>query len=436
MGREILRQFPFVDAVVSGEGDRIFAQLVDRILAGEPCGDLPGVHTRESLAGRDGTPDNAPTVLDLDALPVPDFEDFFAQWEKSETGREKEPKVLFESSRGCWWGAAKHCTFCGLNGSTMTYRSKSPERALAELERLGERHPGRFILVVDNILDFRYFDTLIPALARAPRRLDLFYALKANLRKEQLRSLRDAGVTRIQPGIESLGDGVLRRMRKGETALQNVQILKWARELGLQTAWNLLWGFPGEEPEEYERMARLLPLLTHLTPPQTAKPIRLDRFSPNFELGPELGFEEIRPCAAYGYVYPLPEESLQSLAYHFDFSYADDRGVESYTAPVAREVERWREAHPESALVLEDRRRELRIWDLRPAAAETLTVLAGLERDLYLACDGVRGLRRLSEVSGAAPEEVERRLAPLLERGLMIRQGDLLLSLAIAAGAA
>src|SRR4029078_13671989 len=134
-----------------------------------------------------------------------------------------------------------------------------------------------------------------------------------------------------------------------------------------------------------------LPLLTHLTPPQTAKSIRLDRFSPNFELGPELGFEEIRPCAASRYVYPLPPESLQSLAYHFDFRYADGRDVAAYTAPVAREIGRWREVPAGSGLVAESRGEELRIWDLRPVAVETLTVLTGLERDLYLACDGVRG---------------------------------------------
>jgi len=81
----------------------------------------------------------------------------------------------------------------------------------------------------------------------------------------------------------------------------------------------------------------------------------------------------------------------------------------------------------------ESRGEELRIWDLRPVAVETLTVLTGLERDLYLACDGVRGLGRLSGETGAAKEEIEERLAPLLERGLMVRQGDLLLSLAISA---
>lgn len=432
MGREILRAFPFVDAVVSGEGDRIFPRLVERVLAGEPFDDLPGVHTRESVDDRD-VPGNAPTVLEMDALPVPDYDDFFAQWEASGIGRTKSPVVLFESSRGCWWGAAKHCTFCGLNGSTMTFRSKSPERALRELTGLAERHPDRFILVVDNILDLRYFDRLIPELARAPRRLDLFYALKANLRKDQLRALRDAGITRIQPGIESLSDDVLRRMRKGETALQNLQLLKWCKELGLQAAWNLIWGFPGEPVEEYGRMADLLPLLTHLTPPQTAKSIRLDRYSPNFELGPELGFEAIAPCRAYRHVYPLPPEALQNLAYHFDFRYPDGRDVDSYTAPLAREIERWREVHGESSLTLVDRGAELWIWDLRPAAAQALTVLSGLERDLYLACDGIRGLRRLAGETEIPIAEIEERLQPLLDRGLMLRRGDLLLSLAVSA---
>lgn len=427
MGREILRRFPFVDAVVSGEGDLVFNQLVERILTGAPL-DLPGVHTRDS-AGEG----NAPTVLDMDALPCPEYDDFFAQWEASETSRRMTPLVLAETSRGCWWGAAQHCTFCGLNGSTMAFRSKSPERALDELRRLAERYPDRFILVVDNILDFRYFDTLIPRLAGSPLKLDLFYALKANLRKDQLRALRDAGIAKIQPGIESLSDDVLRRMRKGETALQNIQLLKWCRELGLKTAWNLIWGFPGEPPEEYERMARLLPLLTHLTPPQSSKAIRLDRFSPNFEQGPALGFEDVEPCPAYRHIYPFPEEALRNLAYHFAFRYPDDRDVESYTAPLVKEIERWQAAHRDSELVCADRGGELWIWDLRPAAAEALTVLTGLERDLYLACDGVRGLRRLAEETAAPADEIEERLAPLLERGLMVRQGDRVLSLAIPA---
>ncbi len=38
--------------------------------------------------------------------------------------------VPYETSRGCWWGQKKHCTFCGLNPLGMNYRAKSPERAV------------------------------------------------------------------------------------------------------------------------------------------------------------------------------------------------------------------------------------------------------------------------------------------------------------------
>jgi len=34
-----------------------------------------------------------------------------------------EPLLLFETSRGCWWGERSHCTFCGLNGLDLAYRA-------------------------------------------------------------------------------------------------------------------------------------------------------------------------------------------------------------------------------------------------------------------------------------------------------------------------
>ena len=56
-------------------------------------------------------------------------------------------------------------------------------------------------------------------------------------------------------------------MRKGVSGLQNIQLLKWCKELGVKPKWNLLFGFPGEPADEYARMAELAPLLSHLPPP-------------------------------------------------------------------------------------------------------------------------------------------------------------------------
>ena len=49
---------------------------------------------------------------------------------------------------------------------------------------------------------------------------------RIRLRKSQLQTMVAGGVTRIQPGIESLSTSILRLMRKGASRLQNIQLLK------------------------------------------------------------------------------------------------------------------------------------------------------------------------------------------------------------------
>ena len=437
MGAETVRQFPFVDATLSGEGDLVFPEVVRRVLAGESIEGMPGIRTqagvaRELAAGRF---DNTPPVLDLDALPDADFSDYLDRFDRSRFSKTWESRLVFETSRGCWWGERSHCTFCGLNGATMRYRSKSPARVLGELGSILDRHPGHDVDLTDNILDLHYFDTVLPELARRKPEVSLFYETKSNLRKDQVRLLREAGVRSIQPGIESLSDPVLKLMRKGVTRLQNIQLLKWCRELGMSMGWNIICGFPGEPPEEYERMAELVPLLTHLQPPGTIGRLRLDRFSPNFFDAERMGFTALRPIEGYRHVYrTLPEDALHNLAYYFSFRYREPQDPDAYAAALNYEVYEWRTRHAESALFFVDTADHLMIWDLRPAARQFLTVLSGLERRLYLACDAIAYVRQLAGALHCSESDVDEAAAMLVERGLMLRDGERLLALAIAVG--
>ena len=440
MGIETLRQFPFIDAVMSGEGDQIFPEFVRRVLEKKPVLDLPGVHTHENI---DLTSEqsnlNAPTLHNIDTLPFPDYDDYFSEWESlpPHLTENYQPRLLFETSRGCWWGERQHCTFCGLNGMEMAYRSKSANRALDELVYLTNRYPGYPLTVVDNILDMKYFKDLIPEIAARKLNLELFYEVKANLKKEQLYLLREAGITMIQPGIESFNNRVLKLMRKGVTGLQNIQLLKWCKELGLNPFWNLLWGFPGEMPEDYTRMAQMIPLLSHLKPPEAGETIRLNRFSPHFDHSEQFGFEEVVPYPAYQYVYPLAAEAVANLAYIFTFKYRQPRDVDSYTEPVKEQIKAWKAAHKTSALFSVDKVTNLQVWDLRPIAQQLLVTLTEPQRTLYLACDGIRTLDSLQQIAKeqlnrelSAPE-VEEILQPLVKGGLMLREENLFLSLAV-----
>jgi ribosomal peptide maturation radical SAM protein 1 len=441
MGAETVRQFPFVDAAVSGEGDLIFPEIVQRVFKGTSLAGLEGVKTRETVKREFlfGSFDNAPPVRDMNALPYPDFDDFFAEFNATGFKSTWQPRLFFETSRGCWWGEKKHCTFCGLNGQTMEFRSKTGVRALEELTSIVARHPGCEIQVVDNILDMRYFNDFLPALAASELEVELFYETKANLKKEQVRALRDAGVTQIQPGIESFSDNVLALMRKGVTALQNIQLLKWCTELGVRPYWNILWGFPGEPPEEYTRMAEIVPLLTHLVPPIGFGGLRLDRFSPNFFDAERLGFTNVRPLPAYRHIYPLPAPAVANLAYHFGFDYVREQHVDEYIGPLLKELRAWKSLNGESTLFHADVDGKLAVCDTRPAARAAVTVLAGLDRELYLQCDGVTDIRRLVEVAriecGEATEDsVAERLDPVCASGLMLRDGRRYLALSVKLG--
>jgi ribosomal peptide maturation radical SAM protein 1 len=377
-------------------------------------------------------------VRDLDALPIPDFSDYFAQVDGSALRGSFQPELLFESARGCWWGAKSHCTFCGLNGQTMAYRSKSPERIVRELRSLAETYPVDRFFAADNILDPRYIREVFPRLRAGGVALTFMYETKVNLTFEQLSTLREGGMRVLQPGIESLSNEVLRLMRKGCTGLQNIRFLRWCEELGIFPLWNFLYGFPGEPPAEYEVMARLVPTISHLQPPTGCGPIRLDRFSPMFMHPEAFGLVGVRPHCAYYYVFPLGRQDLARLAYYFEFDYADGRDPKSYAGRVEREVERWvglSRQPPERRPVLDLHRAEDRliVRDTRPCAVAPEHRLEGLAAELYLLCDDARGLPGLlRELAGRADEaEARAALGGLVAAGLMAEMEGQYLSLAV-----
>jgi ribosomal peptide maturation radical SAM protein 1 len=430
MGLQLHRSFPFVDFVCSGEADLSLPMLVRCLAEGGDGHNIPGIISRRN--GVSTTSSLAPERVHMDDLPYPIFDDFFEQHRK--LGIETEPVLPVETSRGCWWGAKQHCTFCGLNGQAMTFRAKSPARATQEISDLSRRHGLSKIHMVDNILDMRYFKEVLPQLRDQHLNLHIFTDVKANLTRDQVCALRDAGVNALQPGLESLSSSVLQLMRKGCTALQNVQLLKWCKEYGVACCWNLLYGFPGEDPASYESMISLIESLQHLQPPDVCAVIRLDRFSPYFKTPKELGIFNLRPYRWYSEVYDLPEEDLTNLAYYFEFDFADGRDPEAYAKGVRAAVQRWRETSGNRLLVYTDEDDRLVIWDFRPNAVQTTTALTGAERAVYLFCDQNQSLATIQAKArplGLADAGTAELLGRLVEARLMARADGRYLSLAI-----
>ena len=288
-------------------------------------------------------------------------------------------------------GEKSHCAFCGISDLSMSFRAKSPERIVAELGELAERYGRLDFLFVDYILHRRYFEELLPRLRDAGFDFKIFCETKANLRRDQVRLLPEAGFTVIQAGVESLSTPILRLMRKGVTALQNLRLLKWCAEYGVRLYWNVLYGIPGESSEEYTAMADLVPSLTHLEPPRLV-PLQLDRFSPYFEHPTESGIIPLGPRRDFRFVYPadrVDDATLAEIAYSFEFRHADGRDPETYTASFQRAIRAWQAAGRRAIGTLRYRRGPgfLVVTDRRPGVSSAEYQLDGPEAQIYLACE-------------------------------------------------
>jgi ribosomal peptide maturation radical SAM protein 1 len=433
MGLELVRSVHVVDFAVIGEGDTAFPRLLDALAGGEDPSRIPGVARRN---GGDvvAAPPAAPRDR-LNDLPVPDYTEYFER--AARLGLPTDHVALpFESARGCWWGAKHHCTFCGLNGTTMRFRVKSPARVLDELDQQSRRHRTFRFDAVDNILDPAYLKTLLPAITEVRRDYEIFYEVKANLTRAQLKALAAAGVTRLQPGLESLSSAVLSLMDKGVRAAQNVNLLRWARYYGIAVGWNILWGFPGETATDYATQAAAVPHLVHLQPPASADRVWLERFSPLFTQRERFPMRWRAPDASYPYVYPSTVD-IERVAYFFDYELEDVPAPATYDglrAAVADWSTVWEAGEP-PILMYRAAPGFLQIHDGRPERQGTYTFHDTLAA-IYLACvDRPRtatGVHRELDLD-VPVAAVQGAFGRFAERGLMFLDDDLAIALALPA---
>ncbi|WP_199740376.1 RiPP maturation radical SAM C-methyltransferase [Saccharopolyspora rhizosphaerae] len=405
------RNFDFVDFVVRGEGEVAFPALLDCLASGEDPRALPGLCWRDGSEIGANPPSAAP--LAPGSIVAPDFGAYFDRHARSAAAAEVEPKLVVEGARGCWWGEKHHCTFCGLNGSFLQFRSKSPQRFHDELLDLVARHQVLDVYLVDNILDMAYFETVLPRLEESGCDLRIQCEVKSNLRFDQLRRLTRAGVVQVQPGIENLSSRVLQLMDKGVSGCQNVRFLRDASSLGLTVMWNYLCGFPGETDDDYEAVIDQFPALHHLPPMDGADRIALERFSPYFD-DPGLGLRQRGPDPQYARNYDLPPAELAEIAYLFT---SDPAGVgHELEKRLLAAAEEWRAHHPASELDHVRIGSEVVISDDRPSFGQHEHVLVGDDVALFDALDRPRSAATLGRHFGP---RVQDRLLRWQEAGLV-----------------
>lgn len=446
MGWETLRAFEWVDYVVNGEGEAALVRLARALADGKTVVDVPGVSFREG--GRLCIDRRRAPLADLSRVPRPDYADYFSALRRTGLAGRLKPTLVFEGARGCWWGEKSHCLFCGHNGLAMKFRRKTPTRVLRELMHFMREYGVEQFQASENTVDMEFPRKFFPRLAEELKRRRLeptfFYEIRATLSKEQLAALAAAGARYLQPGIESFDTDLLRKMRKGVTAIRNIQLLKHCRELDILPIYMMLYGFPMEKAGNYRTVMRLLPRLTHLTPPRALNRVRLDRFSPLQEDPRRWGFAAVRPNKMYDWVYPKSRVDIGKIAYYFQGKPRRRPPVlDTYFEDIEKFVEKWKALYRRSFLVHRSVWNAVIVYDHRLGNFES----GGLEFRVHRYegrwparvlefCDSARRWEELREhLLKAGRRENEGELRRLLSRmvrdGILLKEGGCYLSLSL-----
>jgi radical SAM superfamily enzyme YgiQ (UPF0313 family) len=256
---------PFLDAVVKGQGEITFEEIVERYARGER--DLAGI--AGCFFKKDGAivrnPDRGYT--DINALPRRPFHlvDFEAYARKCGGLR----WILYCTSHGCPWD----CSYC--SNASVYGRNWKPllaETAVAEMMELASRYRLQVVDIIDDNYLVRRDRSL--EIAEGLLREGARFAYYIQTRTDQIDRLSDAelevlarsGLSRIFFGLESGSVKVMRSVNKRldlETAYRTAER---CGKVGIRPSFNLIFGLPAEEEEDLRDTMRVMDRIGRANP--------------------------------------------------------------------------------------------------------------------------------------------------------------------------
>lgn len=245
--KQIHQNHPEIDYVVTGEGE---APLHEILLD----------NTDKGIIRRCTTPITDLPALDFSGWSRGDLETYYRNFATMiQTGRfgpipETIPVFAFyQSSRGCI--QRPRCKFCGSRlGNELKFRTAKQFYDDVEgiIDQIGWLSPKIHI--------FDCSDSFVSSLDRFGGKFYSFpgvtftvYGRADEMTAETANALRKLGVTKVSIGVESGSSVSLADMGKSTTIQQNLASLRILKDAGISVYVNLMYGLPGEKPENLER---------------------------------------------------------------------------------------------------------------------------------------------------------------------------------------
>lgn len=247
-----LDYFSDVDIVVCGEGENTFLEIVE----GHDIKTIQGIcHSGGQNLPRVAAPD-------LDYLPLPDL-DLVGPISKF-TGvafKKSDPSMHIMGSRGCPF----QCVYCNTSIWGKSVRMRKPELLVEEVKYLYKKYGIRDIYFQDDTFNLKrsWTEEVFSLIIKNNLNKDIFYKTPFRVNKnlvdtELLTMAKAANFWCIFYGVENGDQGMLDRMKKGETIEEIIRAFDLTNKVGIKTVASFMIGNSGETRETVKSSLRLM----------------------------------------------------------------------------------------------------------------------------------------------------------------------------------
>lgn len=256
MFTEVLKESPFIDFVVRGEGEITLKELLLALNADEPLQKVSGIafKERENVIVTKARK----FIKDLDSLKpawdILDWKDYiyFASNNKR--------VAIVSTSRGCIHG----CSFCSQQLFwKKKWRARSPENVVKELEFLRDKFGVEVVMFSDEYptFDRHRWVELLNLLIKRDTAMEILMETRADdiVRDKDIINLyKKAGVSHIYVGVESVSQKNLDIFKKNVRVEQSKKSLEIINEAEIISETSVVVGMPDETKESIQFTLELI----------------------------------------------------------------------------------------------------------------------------------------------------------------------------------
>lgn len=252
VARTLVKNFPFIDIVVKGEGEYTSLELMDCLKNRRKLDSVGGIVFRAKDGSLRETPPRQ-RIKNLDELPFPAYQ---------KLNPKDYQRVNIIASRGCPFS----CLFCDVPPFWQHYNiTRSIDNVVEEIkyfqsifhfERFGFSDDN-FVLNKKRVLDFcnKFKKSKIKAQWSAYGRVNLMDDL-------MMEKMSQAGCYGIFFGVESGSNKVLKKIKKGFTAREAKNVIIKSTEYFEKVCASFMWNFPFESFDDFLESVQLIKALS------------------------------------------------------------------------------------------------------------------------------------------------------------------------------